>query len=260
MSQIKKYGDINIYFDLVQGTQEWLDVREGRITCSNALTLLNKGKNAALEANRLAANRITPNGNVFAERGHVIEHEMKDRYNNVLKSNGLVLVDCGFITNDKLPNAGYSPDGLICTIENGQPNIEDIASLAEFKAYNDVIYKDKYGNIRSAEETKPGDTIVPTFKHRKACFDILSVPPQAIAQCNMAMLITETESVYLFLCNPDAAETDKVIEKLRHSTKPSDQKLLEGIGPLDQKTPTTKIWEIKRNKTICDRLMKKLSH
>lgn len=260
MVQIKKYGNINVYFGLTQGTQEWLDVREGRVTCSNALALLNKGKNAALEANRLAANRITPNGNVFAERGHVIEHEMKDKYNQFLVKNGLALVDCGFITNDKFSDAGYSPDGLICVVKDGEPDVEQIASLAEFKAYNDVIYKDRFGNICSVDEAKEGYEVVPTFKHRKACFDILSVPPQAIAQCNMAMMITETDSVYLFLCNPDAEETDKIIKKLSKSSNPKDQKLLEGIGPLDQKTPATKIWEIKRNDKIIERLMKKLSH
>ena len=103
------------------------------------------------------------------------------------------------------------------------------------------------------------------------------ITPQAIAQCNMAMLLTETEAVYLFLCNPDAADTDETIEKLlkrreelfkipaKNRTKEHAKELVEVMQQLSSAgdtavpTPQTKVWLIRRNKTICDRLMKKLS-
>ncbi len=260
----KIVGKLTFYYDIVQGTQEWLNARQGRITCSNALMLMNKGKNACMEANRLAAERLTPNGNFYAERGHVIEHEMKQAYNEQLKNRNLTLAECGFITNTDFPEAGYSPDGLICPLcSDGEPDLDNIEGLAEFKAYNDIVERD-------------GKQVL-TCKHRQACFDILKVPPQAIAQCNMAMLLTETNAVYLFLCNPDAADTDEMIEKLlkrkaelnkippAKRTKEQIKEFVEvtqqimSAGDTNVATPQTKVWLIRRNKTICDRLIKKLS-
>lgn len=263
MEKIKKKGKLTFYYDIEQGTQEWLDARKGRVTCSNALMLMNKGKNACMEANRLSADRLTPNGNFYAERGHVIEHEMKQAYNAELAKRSLVLAECGFITSDDFPEAGYSPDGLICPLVDGEPDLENIEGLAEFKAYNDIVERD-------GEQTL-------TCKHRQACFDILKVPPQAIAQCNMAMLLTDTQAVYLFLCNPDAAETDKKIKKLLERKaeleKISPEKRskndvkefvnvtnqLAAAGDTNLETPQTKVWLIRRNETICKRLMEKLS-
>lgn len=269
-----KQGKLTFYYDLVQGTQEWLQVREEKVTCSNALMLMNKGKNACMEANRLASIRITPNGNFYAERGHVIEHDLKEAYNAELKESNLELVECGFIINDDYPDAGYSPDGLICPLdENGNADTDNIQALAEFKAYNDIVIRN---------EGMPQEEKVLTGKHRLACKDILKVPPQAIAQCNMAMLLTGTNLVYLFLCNPDAAETDKMIKSLREEVKKLGEKMLSPAGltiietarlkdiknqlknavpdgDYDTPTPITKVWLVRRNETIIARLRKKLS-
>lgn len=259
----KKIGKLTFCYGIEQGTQEWLDVRAGRVTCSNALMLMNKGKNACIEANRLSAERMTPNGNFYAERGHVIEHEMKEAYNAELNSHGLTLAECGFITNDDYPEAGYSPDGLICPFDGTEPDLDHIEGLAEFKAYNDIVEKDGVKTL--------------TCKHRMACFDIMKVPPQAIAQCNMAMLLTDTNMVYLFLCNPDAEETDKMIKKLLERKLQLEKippekrtkdtmiemanitKTLFMAGDTDVPTPHTKVWQITRNDVICRRLMEKLS-
>lgn len=267
-------GKLTFYYDLVQGTQEWLELRMGKVTCSNALMLMNKGKNACIEANRLASIRITPNGNFYAERGHVIEHDLKEAYNAELKESGLTLAECGFITNSDYPDAGYSPDGLICPIlSDGCVDTDDIQALAEFKAYNDIVIRN---------EGTPQEEKVLTGKHRLACKDILKVPPQAIAQCNMAMLLTESDLVYLFLCNPDAAETDKMIKSLREEVKKLGEKMLSPAGltiietarlkdiknqlknavpdeDYDTPTPITKVWLVRRNETICTRLKEKLS-
>lgn len=267
-------GKLTFYYDVVQGTQEWLELRENKVTCSNALMLMNKGKNACMEANRLASIRITPNGNFYAERGHVIEHDLKQAYNDELKDDGLVLEECGFIMNEDFPDAGYSPDGLICPLMlDGTGDVKHIQALAEFKAYNDIVIRNEH---------TPQEEKVLTGKHRLACQDILKVPPQAIAQCNMAMLLTESDLVYLFLCNPDARETDLMIKSLREEVKKLGEKLLSPAGltleetarlkdiknqlktavpneDYDTPTPITKVWMIRRNETICSRLKEKLS-
>lgn len=239
------------YDNVVQGSQEWLDLRRGKVTCSNALTVMNRGLNACLKANDEAALRLTPNGNAYAERGHVVEHEYKEEFNEVLLSDqGLKLEECGFITNDKYPNAGYSPDGLIIEEATG-----DLVSFAEFKAYNDITRDERTGKLRLS------------CKHRNACRDKLLVPPECIAQCNMAMLITETEYMYLFLCNPDAKKTNDYIINLLHEidtghgTPEIVNQLKKAVpdGDYGWKVPATKIWLIERDQKICDRIISGLS-
>lgn len=74
---VKTCGKLSLHFGIEQGTQEWLELREGKITCSNAKTLLYRGKKACLDANKRAAGRLRPNGNSYAERGHVVENDAK---------------------------------------------------------------------------------------------------------------------------------------------------------------------------------------
>lgn len=217
-----KVGKLTFYFGIEQGTQEWLELRKGRVTCSNALTLLQRGKNFCLEANDLAADRTTPNGNNYAERGHIIEYETREELNAFLQPLNLKLATCTFITNDDYPNAGYSPDGLIVPL-----NVVDWWNYgsfipAEFKAYNDVtIRQDSDGNKIK----------VRTDKHLKATLDKDAIPTVAQAQCQMEMLIMEVNQVCLVLANPDA----------------------------DRDEDRVKTWWIDRNEKICSRLIQKLS-
>lgn len=234
---------IHKYFDVVQGSQEWLDLRVGRVTCSNALDVMNRGVNACLAANVAAAKRLKPNGNAYAERGHVIEHEYKEEFNRTLEEGGLKLEECGFITNDDYPNAGYSPDGLIVNDKG------ELLSFAEFKAYNDITIDPQTRQPRLS------------CKHRNACRSMLDIPPACIAQCNMAMVLTETDSMYLFLCNPDAQKTMAYIQELLKKADAGDKKAAEELkkampdGEYEAEVLTTKIWTIKRDERICKRII-----
>lgn len=270
---VEKVGKVSMHYGVQQGTQEWLDLRAGKVTCSNALVLMNKGKKAAIEANRLSAVRLTPNGNAYAERGHVVESEMREKFNSILSSKGLILHECGFITNEDYPDAGYSPDGLICRVlSDGCVDTTRVEGLAEFKAYNDIVPR----VVNAGDSTELRFKLV--AKHRKACFNILDVPPACIAQCNMAMLLTGADCVFLFLCNPECAQTDALIKKLRDyeqrlsassNLSDADTERLKEVraelknacpnGDYDTPTPMAKVWEIKRNQTICNRLREKLS-
>ena len=122
--------------DYQQGSQEWLDARLNLVTCSNALLLIEKGKQACLSANRDAAERLSPNGNPYAERGHVLEEEVRSALNDDLIKKGLVLRETGILTNSDYPDAGYSPDGLVC--KQGDP-IEKYMAIVEIKSYNDIV-------------------------------------------------------------------------------------------------------------------------
>lgn len=217
-----KVGKLCFYFGVEQGTQEWLNLRKGRVTCSNALTLLQRGKNFCLEANELAAKRITPNGNAYAERGHVIEHETREELNAFLQPYGLKLVTCTFITNDDYPDAGYSPDGLIVPLHVADWWNYGEFIPAEFKAYNDVTKRqDSSGNLVEFR----------TDKHLKAIKDVDNVPTVAQAQCQMEMLMLDAKKLCLVLANPDAEHDEDRV----------------------------KVWWLDRDEKICNRLIKKLS-
>lgn len=191
-----KSGKLTFYFGVEQGTQEWLDMRKGRVTCSNALTLLTRGKNFCLEANNLAANRITPNGNGYAERGHVIESETREELNSFLQKFSLKLETCTFITNDDYPDAGYSPDGLIVPLFAEKWWESGHFIPAEFKAYNDFTIRQKDGH----------QIVVQSDKHHHAVQNFDQVPLVAKAQCQMEMLMVGAEKLCLVLANPDAQD------------------------------------------------------
>lgn len=188
-------GKLSLYFGIEQGTQEWLELREGKITCSNAKTLLYRGKRACLDANKRAAGRLRPNGNAYAERGHVVENEAKLKFNDLIAERGLRILDCTFVTNSDFPDAGYSPDGLIVDMNDDDP-CEFIP--LEVKAYNDYVE-------RNGKQVYVG-------KHTKAVDDFKNVPMDAFYQMQMEMLIVDAPMVFLLLANPDCDDASKRVK------------------------------------------------
>lgn len=186
-----KQGKLTFYYGIEQGTQEWLDLRADKVTCSNALDLCFKGKKTAIERNRQHAERMTPNGNQYAERGHVLEDEVKklleENFNNEVHE----LLSCSFITNDDYPDAGYSPDAIILEKGTGK-----FIAPVEVKCFND--------------ETERWDKKQKTFvkqksdKHALCCEDIANIPLENRMQFEMEMVMTETEKLLVVLYNPDA--------------------------------------------------------
>lgn len=98
--------------DLEQGTDEWKRLRDGLYTGSNADKLLADGgktKIVAGVASRYALTESTGfGGNFFTRRGHILEEEAIEIYEAVT---GHTVSRPGFVTNDRYPTCGYSPDG-----------------------------------------------------------------------------------------------------------------------------------------------------
>ena len=219
----KETGDLTLYFGIEQGTQEWLELRRGRVTCSNAEKLLTNGYKTALLENERAADYIRPNGNDYAERGHVIEYEMREQLNEKLSASNLEIQTCTFITNKKFPGAGYSPDGLI--VHKDDENWVKGGGFipCEFKAYNDVVVRKKDEETPSNPyhiKKSEGEYIVKEYrneegvavadvyvgKHEKACKSLDKVPLVARCQMQMEMLMCDAQELFLVLANPDAKE------------------------------------------------------
>lgn len=88
-----------------QGSAEWLALREGRYTGTNADRLLKFGKGAYSlnEAAQLFQS-------FWTKRGHLLEQEAIGLYEDVYH---IAVERVGFVTNTAFPDCGYSPDGII---------------------------------------------------------------------------------------------------------------------------------------------------
>ena len=108
---------MEVFTDIEQGTQEWLDLRLGLITCSEIKTIRADGAGAQTYINGLAYERITGEsssvfaGNEWTERGHELEIVARDLYS---QKTGNQVDQVSFIKNHGF---GYSPDGLVAESE-----------------------------------------------------------------------------------------------------------------------------------------------
>lgn len=89
--------------DVEQGTKEWHDLCEGLYTGRNADKLLKYGtiEYAITHINGFG-------GNFWTKRGHLLEDQAIEIYRRIRK---MEIKKVGFVTNDKYPDCGYSPDG-----------------------------------------------------------------------------------------------------------------------------------------------------
>lgn len=112
---------ITIHREVVQGSEEWLQMRCGILTASEmnlivtpTLKVADNDKTRA-HLYELLAQRVTgyvaPHFQSYdMERGHFDEEHARAKYSETYAE----VTECGFITNDKLGfTIGYSPDGLI---------------------------------------------------------------------------------------------------------------------------------------------------
>lgn len=99
---------ITYHNDIEQGTPEWLDLRNNYITGTDAYKLLiGVSVQDILDEKRTAKPFI---GTRSTRRGHRLEPEAR-RITSAIKE--VEITEMGFITNDKYPLAGFSPDGLV---------------------------------------------------------------------------------------------------------------------------------------------------
>lgn len=190
----RRQGKLTFYYGIEQGTQEWLELRSNRATCSNAFGLCYHGKNFAKNANLQHAIRTSPNGNEYAERGHALEAEVKERIISQFTQDGSqfdVVDDCSFITHDDYPNAGYSPDAILVDKETGE-----FFAPIEVKCFNDITERKVQGTAMRK--------FIRTNKHKMCCEDPKKVPFEYRMQFQMEMLMTDTDLLLLVLYNPDA--------------------------------------------------------
>lgn len=115
------------HWDIIQGTDEWREVRAGKITASVAKTFLVKGKGeggfgtgAITEMYKMMEERLTGvprehfGGSKATEWGNTYEPEAAEYYEN---KHFIKLKSIGFVTRNK--DQGASPDRLIPSLRKG---------------------------------------------------------------------------------------------------------------------------------------------
>lgn len=126
-------NDIIIYNDLEQGTEEWLRVRLGKFTASDAQAISVNGKGLETLVFKKVGEIVTgkikesfSNGDM--ERGKELEELARNAYE---LETGIVVLRVGFLEKSK--RVGCSPDGLIG--EDGMQEIKckDDANYARYK-------------------------------------------------------------------------------------------------------------------------------
>lgn len=160
--------------DVIQGSDEWHTARRGRYTGSNAHKLL--GSFGATEYAKAVQDSFK--GNFYTKRGHVLESGAIDLYEMITKEQ---VQTCGYVLNDKYPNALYSPDGLTDT------------HVIEVKCFNVIEHLKIYDG---------------------------NVPLKILAQIYFGMLICERKKGRLVIYNPDfAKETLNGIPNINYDPK-----------------------------------------
>lgn len=161
--------------NIEQGTPEWLKLRENLYTGNGAEKLLrHHGQMKYVDgvASAYALAEITGFGGTFwTRRGHELEDEAVELYEAI---EGVKVDRPGFVTNNKYPTCGYSPDGLPPTV------------LLEVKCF-DVDHHLVLVNAKKIED----------------------IPLKILAQVHFGLLITERSEAHLIAYCPKKDDNGK---------------------------------------------------
>lgn len=148
---------MKIYYDIIQGTEEWLDLKKLKLSASHATAIGNSGKGLDTYVRNMVLDHILEDREKYyskdMERGNDLEDSARIKYE--FERNVSVL-EVGFI--ERCDNSGCSPDGLVDKDPEGEGGIE-------IKARNDE-------------------------KHYALLDGTAKVDSSTIWQMNMSMLIT----------------------------------------------------------------------
>lgn len=188
---------MKIYYDIQQNTPEWLQLRIGKFTASDAQAIASNGKGLETLVFEKAAEILTGKQkeeytNADIERGNDLEEMARNSYE---LETGIVVKRIGFI--EKSERIGCSPDGLIA--EDG---------LQEIKCKNDANFV-------------------------RYMFDKI-IEPAHIWQMQMQLLISERQYCDYVVFNPNfpkpiliakVIRDEVAIEKLRIGLEEAQEKL-----------------------------------
>lgn len=125
-----------------QGSDEWLQEREGKYSGSNAYKLL-----GTIGVKQYALAELASwGGNFWTKRGHLLEDQaisLVERIKGVNIIRNEEGVKVGIVTNSLFPNCIYSPDGLTekVLLEVKSFDLPEHMKLVQAKSYLDIPLK-----------------------------------------------------------------------------------------------------------------------
>lgn len=165
---------MKLHNDLEQGSEEWLKIRLGKFTASQAQAISAKGKGLETLIFEKVAEILTGKQKFQyvtndMERGNELESMARDSYEI---ETGRLVKQVGFVELDE--HTGCSPDGLV-----------DEDGLVEIKCPNDAIF------VRYLHDKK--------------------IDPAYVWQMQMQMLVTGREWVDFVVFNPNLPKMTSVV-------------------------------------------------
>jgi len=186
------------HYDIQQGTDEWHEIKKGKMSASHAQAIGNNGKGLDTYIYQLATELFSQAErdnytNKDMERGNELEPIARQLYEKV---NNVKVIQVGFVEMNKY--AGCSPDGLVG--EDG---------LLEIKCPNDVNY---FKFLIGESKTDPGWEW----------------------QIQMQLLITERKWCDLLYYNPNFKGKEGKIKRI-FPDQEKQEKLITGLKAGEEK-------------------------
>lgn len=114
---------MKIHYDIIQGTDEWLKLKELKLSASHATAIGNSGKGLDTYVRNMVLDYILEDRDNYygkdMERGNDLEDSARIKYEF---ERNLSVLEVGFI--ERCPNSGCSPDGLVDEDPEGKGGIE----------------------------------------------------------------------------------------------------------------------------------------
>lgn len=116
--------NVGYFFNLEQGSPEWLDFRKNFVTGTSAYKLLQGESIQDILAEK--ANEKEFSGNKYTARGHELEDEARQMYSELYNRK---VIEVGAVINTRFPQYLCSPDGLV--LGNGERGGIEIKAFQE---------------------------------------------------------------------------------------------------------------------------------
>lgn len=104
------------YHNIEQKSEEWFELRKGKLTGSNATAIGANGAGLKTYCKKIVLEMMGINQDTFQskdmERGNELEDIARTAYE---LHTGLAVIETGLVTNSKFEDVSVSPDGLIYT-------------------------------------------------------------------------------------------------------------------------------------------------
>lgn len=176
--------------EMDQGSPEWLELRHGKYTGSNADKLLRFGKIPYSQNSDDSSNGRS----FWTERGHTLEPEAIEIYNRIFErkygvKNAAFLA--GFVTNDRFPDCGYSPDAMTsqvllevkCFDEKGHKEL--LSGEIPFK----ILAQIYFGLLITERRLAHLIAYNPKFEDPKDAFRIIPIPSKKAVAANLRRIL-----------------------------------------------------------------------